>query len=112
MGVGVGVGVAVSLAILAAGFSYIKHRPSKTRDEGLPVIRAGSNDNGDHKQPTTDREKRLGELPNEEKPQELMDPIGHPLDPSELHGKHLLEPSELHGKHSLDLSELHGNIEH
>lgn len=97
IGVGAGVGVAVGLAILAAGFFYVKHRPSKKRDEDLPTLRAGSNDKGDHRRPTIERKKTLRELPNNETPQELMDPIGHPLDPSELHGKHSLDPSELHG---------------
>ena len=85
-GVGAGVGVAVGLAILAAGFFYIKHRPSMKRNEELPAIRAGSNDKGDHTRPTIERKKPLRELPNNETPQELMDPIGHQLDPSELHG--------------------------
>ena len=85
-GVGAGVGVAVGLAILAAGFFYNKHRPSKTRDEGLPAIRAGSNDKSDDRRPTKEKKKTLGELPSNEKPQELMHSIGHPLETSELHG--------------------------
>lgn len=70
MGVGAGVGVAVGLAILAAGFFYIKHRPSKKRDEEPQEAREGSDDKG----PELQQNGRAGELPADEDPRELIDP--------------------------------------
>ncbi|KAM0803338.1 hypothetical protein BDR22DRAFT_886712 [Usnea florida] len=74
-GVGAGVGVTVGLAILAAGFFYIKHRPSKTRDEGRLAIRAGSNNKSDDKRLELQGDG-VGELPADKDPQELIDPKG------------------------------------
>ncbi|CAD6577659.1 MAG: hypothetical protein ASARMPREDX12_008444 [Alectoria sarmentosa] len=75
VGAGVGVGVPIGLAILA-GFFYLMRRQSKTRPEVLMKKHALPNDPDFNTLPQQRAERRVGELPAENKPGELFDPRG------------------------------------
>lgn len=85
VGVGVGVGVPVGLAILV-GFIYLMRRQSKTRPEELLGVHAVANDKNDDTLREPWAERRLDELPAENKSGELSDSRRPRAELSEIRG--------------------------